>query len=132
LKVITPFVAGQDVFASFQPAMGKPAMHAYHYSSIISNISWKPTDQYIEIIAMPLTAITEDIIQQIQQYIASVSLCGLDCVNRKATAVISLRDERAAVMTPPLPHSSLVWPSGYARLMRVEDKIHFQLPRVRK
>ena len=35
LKVITAFGAGQDVFGSFQPAMGKAyAMHVYHYSSI--------------------------------------------------------------------------------------------------
>ena len=35
LKVVTAFVAGQDVFGSFQPAMGKAyAMHVYHYSSI--------------------------------------------------------------------------------------------------
>ena len=41
LKVITTFVAGQDVFASFQLAMGKAhTMYVYHYSLIIS-ISWK-------------------------------------------------------------------------------------------
>ena len=35
LKVITAFVASQNVFGSFQPAMGKAyAMHVYLYSSI--------------------------------------------------------------------------------------------------
>jgi len=86
LKVITAFVAGQDVFASFQPAT-ENLMHAFHYSSIVS-ISWKTHSDHCYVIK----AITEDITYNtyLQQCIATSmsSLRGLDHVNRKATAVI--------------------------------------------